>query len=392
MGQSNQPNTPPSQHHLRYREIRKVTLIGSAIDLLLAILKLLFGWLGQSQALIADGIHSLSDLVTDVMVIYAAKHASKEADQGHPYGHGRFETIATILLGGTLILVAIGIAWDATLRLFEPTSLLSPGWLALSIAALSVILKEAIYQYTARAAKRLRSRMLHANAWHSRTDAISSIFVIIGISGAMLGLNYLDAIAAIAVAIMIAKVGADLVWQSAQELTDAALDQAQVKAIEKCITNIRSVCNLHMLRTRRMGGDALVDVHIQVEPYLSVSEGHQISEVVRTTLISQFDEINDVMVHIDPEDDEHTRPNTALPLRDEVEKILQKGWENEPESAHITRILLHYFNGEIVVEVTLPLKVLANIQESATVNQRFSHITAQVPYIASVNVYYQDTP
>ncbi len=387
-----QQHTRLNSHDLRYQDIRKVTLIGSVIDLLLAILKLLFGWIGQSQALIADGIHSLSDLLTDALVIYTAKHANKEADERHPYGHGRFETIATVILGGTLILVGIGIAWDATLRLFEPESLLNPGWLALAVAALSVVLKEAIYQYTARAAKRLRSRMLHANAWHSRTDAISSIFVIIGIGGAMLGLNYLDAIAAIIVAIMIAKVGGDLVWQSIQELTDEALDQEQVKAIEQCITGISSVCSLHLLRTRRMGGDALVDVHIQVEPYLSVSEGHQISEVVRNTLINQFDEINDVMVHIDPEDDEHSRSDPNLPLRNEVEKILHEAWADEPESVHIKRILLHYLDNEIEVEITFPLKILANIQDSITVNQRFSRITTQGQHISRVIIHYESAP
>lgn len=382
----------PDKDDSRYQEIRNVTLIGSAIDLVLAILKLFFGWIGQSQALIADGIHSLSDLATDAMVIYAAKHANKDADECHPYGHGRFETVATVILGGTLILVGIGIAWDATLRLFEPELLLTPSWLALSIAALSVILKEAIYQYTSRVAKRLRSHMLQANAWHSRTDAISSIFVIIGIGGAMMGLNYLDAIAAIIVAIMVSKVGWGLAWHSIQELTDAALDQEQVAAIEKCIINISSVRSLHMLRTRRMGGDALADVHIQVEPYLSVSEGHQIGEIVRGTLISQFDEISDVMVHIDPEDDEHSRPNIGLPMRDEIEKQLQQAWGNEPEYAEIKRIQLHYLDGEIHIELIMPLKILANIQDSITVKHRFSRIAALEDHITRVSIHYEDAP
>jgi len=191
---------------------------------------------------------------------------------------------------------------------------------------------------------------------------------------------------------MIAKVGGDLVWQSIQELTDEALDQEQVKAIEQCITGISSVCSLHLLRTRRMGGDALVDVHIQVEPYLSVSEGHQISEVVRNTLINQFDEINDVMVHIDPEDDEHSRSDPNLPLRNEVEKILHEAWADEPESVHIKRILLHYLDNEIEVEITFPLKILANIQDSITVNQRFSRITTQGQHISRVIIHYESAP
>lgn len=388
MGHSHHHHELPDKHDIRYREIRTVTLIGSGVDLVLALLKLIFGWLGQSQALIADGIHSLSDLATDAMVIYAAKHSSKHADECHPYGHGRIETVATVALGTTLILVGIGIAWDAALRLFDPDSLLNPSWLALLVAALSVISKEAIYQYTNRAAKRLRSHMLQANAWHSRTDAISSIFVIIGVGGAMLGLSYLDAIAAIVVAVMIAKVGWDLAWRSIQELTDAALDQARVKAIEKAILNISCVRNLHMLRTRRMGGDALVDVHVLVAPFISVSEGHQISEIIRSTLIKQFDEVSDVMVHIDPEDDEHNSPNVKLPLRNEIEQRLRKGWHDEPEGSHIEEITLHYLNGHIHVDVLLPLNSLAKIEDGITVNHRFSRIIKQEPSITRINIRY----
>ena len=379
----------PKPSDSRYKEIRKVTLVGSAIDLLLAVLKLIFGWIGQSQALIADGIHSLSDLATDAMVIYAAKHSSKDADECHPYGHGRFETVATVLLGAALILVGIGIAWDATLRLFKPESLFNPGLIALVVAALSVILKEAIYHYTMRTAKKLRSQMLIANAWHSRTDAISSIFVIIGVGGAMMGLNYLDAIAAIVVAIMVAKVGWDLASNSIQELTDAALDQEQVKAIEESILKIGCVRSLHMLRTRRMGGDALVDVHIIVEPTISVSEGHQISEIVRSTLIKQFDEINDVMVHIDPEDDEHNRPSIGLPLRDEVLQLLNEACTDIPEYQKNQKVTLHYLNGQIHIELLLPLNILENIQDSITVKQRFSLITTQDPRIATITVRYE---
>ena len=388
MGHGHHHHELPNPSDSRYKEIRKVTLVGSAVDLVLAVLKITFGWLGQSQALIADGIHSLSDLATDAMVIYAAKHSSKDADACHPYGHGRYETIATVLLGGALILVGFGIAWDAALRLFDPESLFNPGWIALAVAALSVILKEAIYQYTMRAAKKLRSHMLQANAWHSRTDAISSIFEIVGVGGAMMGLNYLDAIAAIVVAIMVAKVGWDLAWHSIQELTDAALDQERVKAIEDSILNIGCVRSLHMLRTRRMGADALVDVHIIVEPTISVSEGHQISEIVRGTLIKQFDEITDVMVHIDAEDDEHSRPNIGLPLRDEVLILLSNACKDIPEYQQNQKITLHYLNGGIHIELLLPLNILENIQDGITVKEQFTQVASQEPRIASITVRY----
>jgi len=292
----------------RYREIRKVTLIGSVIDFLLAVLKLVVGFLAQSQALIADGVHSLSDLATDFVVLYAAKHSSRAADESHPYGHGRFETIATVALGVALMLVAAGIAWDAIERLFHPEQLMQPGLLALVVAVISVLAKEWIFHYTKRVADRLRSPMLAANAWHSRTDAVSSLIVIVGVGGTMAGLPYMDAIAAAGVALIIAWIGWDLAWHSVRELVDTGLEEEQLMAIRRTIQEVDGVQGLHSLRTRRVGADALVDVHILVEPHISVSEGHQIGEAVRIRLLQGHEEINDVLVHIDPEDDECLNP------------------------------------------------------------------------------------
>ena len=180
----------------RYNEVKKVTLVGSLVDFLLGGAKILVGGIANSQALVADGVHSLSDLATDFIVLYAAKHSHKEADEDHPYGHGRIETLATVGLGIALIFIALGIGYDSVLRLNDPGMLLKPGMLALAMATVSVISKEWIYHYTVGAARRLRSDMLMANAWHSRSDAISSIVVVIGIAGAMFGYPYLDAVAA----------------------------------------------------------------------------------------------------------------------------------------------------------------------------------------------------
>ena len=171
----------PDPHDARYRDIRVVTIVGAIVDLLLGVAKVVVGLAAGSQALVADGIHSFSDLATDFLVLFAAKHAHRKADVEHPYGHGRIETVATVVLGISLVLVAIGISYDAARRLLDPELLLHPGLLALVVALVSVVSKEVIYQYTARAARRLRSKMLLANAWHSRSDAISSIVVVIGV-------------------------------------------------------------------------------------------------------------------------------------------------------------------------------------------------------------------
>lgn len=374
----------------RYKDTIRVTLIGSVVDLLLGIAKIIVGMAEQSQALIADGIHSLSDLVTDVAVLYAAKHSHQEADENHPYGHGRIETVVTVALGVALIAVAFGIMFDAAERLFNPNELYSPSYLALVIAGISVAAKEIIYQYTMVVAKRYRSNMLKANAWHSRSDAISSIIVFIGILGSMAGLTYLDGIAAIGVGIMIAKIGWDLAAHSIKELIDTGLNKDRIKVIEKSILDVGGVDRLHVLRTRQIGADALVDVHIEVESHISVSEAHYISEKVRTKLINEIEEVIDVMVHIDPEDDEEAEVKTNLPLRDEMLKKLHAAWGGVEEASKIENITMHYLQGKIEIELLLPLAILHNMRPDAAkaVEKRFQAALENVKEIKKVSIYY----
>lgn len=347
-----------SDNDSRYRDIRRVTLVGSAVDLTLGILKLVFGYLANSQALIADGIHSLSDLATDFLVLFAAKHGCRDADETHPYGHGRFETVATVALGIALMVVAGGIAWDAIERLFKPEELLQPGIWALVIAGVSVLSKEWIYHYTMHLARKLKSNMLRANAWHSRSDAISSIVVMIGVGGTMAGLEYLDAVAAVLVGAMVAKIGWDLTRQSVHELVDTALDPERVGLIRREILGVGGVRELHMLRTRMMGGDALVDVHVIVDPKLSVSEGHYIGEKVRQRLIDVVEEVNDVMVHVDPENDEKMKPSLGLPSRSWIRGQLDQRWAGLAIAKKIERISLHYLDGKLDIELCLPAAAL----------------------------------
>ena len=389
MSDSPQQDTVAQQNRARYRETVRVTLIGSVIDLSLGIAKILVGFLAHSQALIADGIHSLSDLGTDVIVLFAAKHSHQEADEEHPYGHGRIETVATVGLGVSLIAVAIGISFDATDRLFHPEELWIPGKWALVVAFISILAKEAIYHYTMRAARKFRSNMLEANAWHSRSDAISSIVVVIGVAGSMAGLNYLDAIAAVGVALMIAKIGWDLAWHSLRELIDTGLDPERLEQIRNSILAVDGVKTLHILRTRLMGGDALVDVHIQVQPQVSVSEGHQISETVRHVLIRKYDEVSDVMVHIDPEDDELCAPSAGLPLREAILTKLDSAWSEIDESRQIDDITLHYLEGKIDVELLLPLAVIAHDPaKGEELSRRFDLVAARLSEIGQIKLHY----
>ncbi len=355
MGQTQLPDPRTS----RYQEIRKVTLIGSVIDLLLGVGKIIVGVVSDSHALFADGVHSLSDLATDFLVLFAAKHSHREADTEHPYGHGRIETLATVALGVALVAVAVGISIDGYQRMSGDV-VIRHGVLALLTALLSVLSKEWIYQYTVRVGRRLRSNMVIANAWHSRTDAISSVIVIVGVGGAMAGFPYLDGVAAIAVALMIAKIGWDLLWKSLQELIDTALEPEMVEEIRQAILAVDGVRACHMLRTRYSGSDSLVDVHILVDPALSVSEGHQIGERVRKHLSEQVEHVADVTVHIDPEDDEDTSPCDRLPLRDEIESRLHREWQQAGLDEEVERVVLHYLDGKVHVEVFLRAQTRAD--------------------------------
>lgn len=374
-----------TNHQQRYKSVRKVTLIGSMVDFLLGVAKIVVGWLANSQALIADGIHSFSDLLTDFFVLYAAKHSHKKADEDHPYGHGRIETLATVGLGFTLIITAAGIAYHAVQRLNDPEMLLEPGFWALIVAVVSVISKECIYHFTIAAARRLRSEMLMANAWHSRSDAISSIVVVIGVAGAMYGYPYLDAVAAVVVSVMIAKIGFNLIRSSSKELIDTALDPEKINTIREHIYDVHGVRSVHMLRSRKSAGDALIDVHIQVDPRLSVSEGHQIGDAVRCRLMKNIDEVTDVTVHIDPENDESSPLCNDLPYREEVLAELKQCWPQLPTSA-IETITLHFLSGEIHVVLDLPIGILRDTGEAKPLVQQLKQAVSSLPYISDVQV------
>ena len=390
MSHKHHHHIPESQSKIddRYHQTKKVTLVGAAVNLFLSFIKILFGYISQSQSLIADGIHSLSDLISDGLVLLAARHSHREADEEHPYGHGRFETVVTVALGMLLIVVAGGLAIDAIRRIMEPDDLMHPGSLALIVAAISIAANEFLYRYTIHVGEKFNSNMLRANAWHHRSDAISSIIVLVGVGGTMMGFQYLDAIAAIGVAGMIVKIGWDLCVQSVRELVDSALEPETIEAINTSIMNVDGVRELHSLRTRRMGSDGLVDVHVLVNPKLSVSEGHFIGEKVREKLIEQIDDVTDVMVHVDAEDDEMQDATENLPQRHEIIDQLKAQWTSIPEAKLIDNIVLHYLDGKIHVELTLPLEKMESQQHAADVSARLQAVCEGAKNIAGAKVLY----
>jgi len=343
--------TEQDEHQLRYKAMKKVTLVGAAVNFVLASVQVLIGILGHSAALVADGIHTVSDLIGDFAVLLAAKEANKGADEDHPYGHGRIETLATVVLGTILIAVGIAIAISAVDKLMNVDNIVQPESLTIVAAILAIVLKESLFHYTMKAAHETNSKMLEANAWHHRSDVFSSVIVLVGVIAALFGYVYMDVVAAFLVAILITRMGFKMAWESIQELADSSLEQDTVDKMKAVIAKVEGVRNLHMLRTRRMGGYALADVHIQVDPRLSVSEGHQISEVVRYSLINTVKELDDITVHIDPEDDEDAPTCAGLPLH-----FALSGWGNFKTKNCKVIIFdsseeLHYLNGKIDVDV-----------------------------------------
>jgi cation diffusion facilitator family transporter len=229
----------------------------------------------------------------------------------HPYGHGRIETLATVGVGMVLAGVAIGIVFDAARRLMSPEQLLTPTPLALALAVLAIVSKEALYHYTMRTARRVRSSLLEANAWHHRSDVVSSIVVLVGVGATLAGMAYMDAVAAVLVALLIGHMGLRMIWNSAHELIDTGVDPEQQARMLAAVRALDGVRGAHGLRTRWMGGVLLADIHIIVPPRISVSEGHRISESVCRALRGIDDSLGDVLVHVDPEDDQRRRARAA---------------------------------------------------------------------------------
>lgn len=381
--------TEVSAADARFAAMRRVTVIGALINIVVSTAQIAGGIFTQSQALIADGLHTLSDLISDAVVLFAAKHGSQDADEQHPYGHRRIETLGSVFVGVALIGVAAAIGFSAGERLFNPSRLLSPEPLALAFAALAIISKEALYHYTMHVAKRVRSSLLRANAWHHRSDVFSSLVVFVGIGGTLLGLHYLDAIAAIVVAVMIARIGWQLAVSGARELIDTALDPEEVDAIRRTILATDGVSGLHMLRTRRMGGEALADVHILVNSRISVSEGHRIAETVEQRLIAEFEEVSDVTVHIDPEDDEREAACAGLPLRSELLRRLRAKWKGITPAQRLENVALHYLDGHVHLELFLALEEPANVDEARRIGRELSAASKSLPEVGEVMVYFR---
>jgi cation diffusion facilitator family transporter len=337
-------------HPERFAAAQKSTWVSICINILLTAVQVVGGSIAHSQALMADGLHSLSDLLSDVLVLYANRHGSRHADADHPYGHARIETAATLILGTLLAVLGAILLVAAAMRLQHPEALQAVSPLALAVAVIALAAKEGMFRYMLAVAKRVRSQMLVANAWHARSDAASSLVVIVGVIGNLLGYTFFDLLAAAVVGVMIAHMGGKLAFEAMAELIDTGLDEKEVEAIRQTLLNIHGVRGIHELRTRKMADNALVDAHIMVDPKISVSEGHYIAESARHAVLKNH-HVMDVMVHVDPEDDMQAKPNAHLPSRPGLLAHLAErlGYPDLQDS----RVTFHYLDGKVDAEIYL---------------------------------------
>lgn len=275
------------------------TWISVAVNLLLSATQIAVGLLARSQGLVADGIHSLSDLVADFVVLFASHHAKKDADEGHPYGHHRFETAASLALGLLLLAVGVGMVWSALQKIEAPGTIPMAHASALWVALAALAAKELLFRYMLRVAKAVKSSMLVANAWHARSDAASSLVVGIGLAGNLAGYPLLDPIAALIVGFMVGKMGWNFSWDALHDLTDRAVDEDEVHAIEQTLLATPGVAGVHDVRTRKMGDMVVADVHIEVDATLTVEAGHNIAVAAQQAVMRRH-RVLSLMTHVDP--------------------------------------------------------------------------------------------
>jgi cation diffusion facilitator family transporter len=283
----------------RAQAASRSTWVSVVVNLWLTVMQIVVGVLTHSQALVADGIHSLSDLVSDGVVLLANKESQKDADDDHPYGHQRFENGASLFLGVLLLLVGGSILWSAVGKLQSPDTIATVHIFALWVALGTLVAKELLFRYMMAVATRVKSSMLVANAWHARSDAASSLVVAFGIGGNLLGYPILDPISALVVGLLIARMGGRFAWDALNDLMDRAVDDSEVQAIRETLLRTEGVKGVHDLRTRKMGDMIIVDVHLEVPSTLNVEQAHDICVNAHTRVLKRH-RVLDVMTHIDP--------------------------------------------------------------------------------------------
>ncbi len=369
----------------RYQESQRVTWVSVAVNICLTIVQIAVGLVAHAQSLVADGFHSLSDLVADILVLLANAQSSHPADDEHPYGHHRIETVASLALGLLLVGTGAAILWSAGVRLQHLDELPAVASIALWTALVALVAKEGLFRYMLVIAEKLRSPMLVANAWHARSDAASSLVVAAGIGGSLLGYRFLDPVAAVIVGFMILRMGAKFSNEAIRELIDTGVSDEEVKRIRATLRETPGVLDLHELRTRHMANRVLADAHIQVDARISVSEGHRIAEMARVRVLARHPEVLDVLVHVDAEEDFDASVSAVdLPEREALMGHLHALLgEDLPE---FEKTLFHYLGKRVEAEIFLPPEVCFDQAHVARLELRLGERLAEDPYFSAVSL------
>ena len=378
------------EQRIRRDAMRRTSVAGAIVNLVLTALKVGVGIIGNSAALVADGVHSLSDLATDVMVWFAARYGNEPPDKNHPYGHGRIETVTTLVLGAVLGAVGVGFLWSSGIRLQDIGALPQLHPAALVMALLTLAAKEGLFRYTLAAARRLNAPMLEANAWHARSDAASSLVVAAGIGGSLAGYPFLEPLAAAVVGFLILHMGLRLAWKSIGELIDTGLPEEELERLRATIRETPGVIGLHDMRTRRMADRVLCDAHVQVDPRLTVSEGHRVSDAVYLRVRAAHPEVRDVLVHIDPEDDGELQVVPPGPLPERSEILARMRALLGPDFAEPRRVQIHYLGQRVEVEIILPSAPAAEALEA--LRSRRKDWLAEHPHYRNIRVFVEIAP
>ncbi|MDF2939775.1 MAG: cobalt transporter [Gammaproteobacteria bacterium] len=371
----------------RHKITKKANLLSTIVNSLLALMKISLGLLGSSSALFADGIHSLADLLVNAMVFVANHYSRLDPDENHPYGHWRFETVATFGLGLFLVLVGLGIGFDAIYRITHHLTD-KPDEFTIWVAVISILANESLFRYTLNLAKQINSDLLKANAWHSRSDSWASLIVLAGLLGAFAGFPFLDEVAALVVAFFIIRMGGNWGWKALEELSDAGLSQDELKKVEQTIMSLTGVKHLHQLRTRKMAGRVFLDVHVLIEPYyVSASEGHFVAQSVQVILAKNFPDIEDVTVHVDTENHPEGLPKHLLPERSVLLNELMPKWQNIVPESMVLRTILYYFEAHLEINLTLSLSVLEQ-HKHESLKEQFNASILDHRSISSITLVY----
>lgn len=344
-------SSPVENPNPRTATAERTTVISIFVNIVVIAVQLAAGILAHSQALVADAVHSLADLLSDGVVLVAHRRAAALPDQDHNYGHRRYETVASLFLGAILCVVGVGMLWRASERIAHLDQIPAVHVGALVVAVLVLVAKETLFRYMLRVARREGSALLTANAWHARSDAASSLVVALGILGNLAGYRWLDPLAAAIVGLMIGMLGGRFAWNALQDLSDRALDPEQVERIRAVLLATPGVRGIHDLRTRKTGDRALVDVHLLVDARISVSEGHYVAESARAALRRDTG-VADALVHIDPENDAVVAPPPAgLPTHEQLLQAARTAFQDPV--LQVDSIGVHYLEGAVDVELRL---------------------------------------